>query len=86
MLMYMLIAGIICFIEVHYKYNFGSNSENKHDDLHDISWTTGISQDWLLLIIYSLSLLLGWILLPLSILDDIIEKITGESFLRPPKD
>ena len=70
---YYLISGIINFIlvwcDIHY-----ANTTEAEDMIADVTWNTGISRKLVKYLIYALSLLLGFILLPVELYSNLLRK------------
>lgn len=67
---YFVITGLITFAWFWFSVNRDVESE---DAIADLTWNTGIRREHIKTLLYTLALLLGWIILPYEIADRIFK-------------
>lgn len=70
---YYLISGILNFVLAWYDIHY-ANTIEAEDMIADVTWNTGVSRKLVRYLIYALSLLLGFILLPLELCSSLLRK------------
>ena len=69
---YFIITGLITFAWYYYNFDLMKYPESE-DIIADITWNTGISREKVKPLLYSVTILFGWAILPIEIFDRITE-------------
>ena len=70
---YFLISGILTFLWFFYTINYSEVKEEVADNIADMTWNTGIRREHVKWLMYALSLILGWFIIPYEIITSFIE-------------
>jgi hypothetical protein len=70
---YFVVSGLLEFMHVHYEINYGKEREKVEEKIGDITWEVGISRESVRYMIYALSFLFGWILLPIDLIEHVLK-------------
>lgn len=69
---YYILAGLLTLLWFWYDMNL--NNEEAEDTIADITWNTGIKRKYVRMLLYSMAVLLGFIILPYEIISRFVEK------------
>ena len=69
---YYIIAGLLTLLWFWYDMNL--NDEEAEDTIADITWNTGVKRKYVRMLLYSMAVLLGFIILPYEIISRFVEK------------
>lgn len=70
---YFLISGVLAFFQIYYKNNFSKKKEELRNEIAELSWTTGVKEELIEVLAYSMSLVFGWVLLPYKLLRSVFK-------------
>ena len=69
---YYIMSGLLTVL--WFWYDMTENDEEAEDAIADITWNTGVRREYVKALLYSLAVLLGFIILPYEIISRFIKK------------